>query len=352
MNDPAPIRRRKQDHIEICLDGEEAAFRGRGNGLDAWALIHDALPELDLEAIDLSTDFLGHHLRLPLIISSMTGGGRDSARLNRVLATGANEIGCAIAVGSQRAMLEDRSLAAGFRIREFAPDVPIFGNLGAAQLNRGYGVDACLRAVEEIEADGLFIHLNSLQEALQPEGDTDFTGLVDKIARLAADLPFPVLLKTCGNGWSERTVRKLVGSPVAGIEASGAGGTSWARIEARRGEDPGAEALFGDVGESTAESILAVRHSLPHLPLIASGGLRHGVDVALALALGADLAGLARPLLQAAEGGEERLVERLEAIGRELQIACFYCGTARVDELDRSVLRGRSQGGNPGGSAA
>lgn len=340
------IGRRKQDHVEICLDGDDAAFRAKSNGLDHYELIHDALPELDLEAIDLSTDFLGHHLRLPLIISSMTGGGEDSARLNRVLAKGANEIGCAIGVGSQRAMLEDETLADGFRIREYAPDVPIFGNLGAVQFNRGYGADEALRAVEEIEADGLFIHLNSLQEALQDEGDTDFSGLVEVLGQLAEDLPFPVLLKTCGNGLSDQTVRKLAGLPIAGIEASGAGGTSWARVEALRSDDGRADSLFGDWGESTADSILAVRRSLPDVPLIASGGLHTGVDVALALALGADLAGLARPLLKAAAEGEDALIERLEGIGRELQISCFYAGVGRVDELDFSVLRGRDPGGN------
>lgn len=352
MSDSGPIRSRKQDHIEISLDGAAAAFRTRGTGLDGYDLIHDALPELDCETIDLSTEFLGHHLRLPLIISSMTGGGHDSARLNRILATGANEIGCAIGVGSQRAMLEDESLAAGFQIRQYAPDVPVFANLGAAQLNRGYGAQECLRAVEMIEADGLFIHLNSLQEAIQTEGDTDFSGLVDKIGALAADLPFPVLLKTCGNGWSQRSVRKLGGLGLAGLEASGAGGTSWARIEARRAGQADLDALFGDFGESTADSILAVRQALPHLPLIASGGIRHGVDVARALALGADLAGLARPLLQAASAGESALVERLESIGRELQIACFYTGTGRAADLDQRVLRRSDSSGNPAGSAA
>jgi isopentenyl-diphosphate delta-isomerase len=351
MSDSSPIRSRKQDHIEICL-GDEATFRGRGSGLDHYDLIHDALPELDLEAIDLSTDFLGHHLRLPLIISSMTGGGADSARLNRILARGANEIGCAIGVGSQRAMLEDPSLTEGFQVREMAPDIPIFGNLGAAQINQGYGVDECLRAVEEIEADGLFIHLNSLQEALQAEGDTDYSGLVERITSLAADLPFPVLLKTTGNGLSDRTVRKLVGVPLAGLEASGAGGTSWARVESVRSEDAEAADLFGDWGEDTARSILAVRHSLPHLPLIASGGIRDGVDVARALALGADIAGLARPLLQAATAGEDVLIGRLETLGRQLQIACFYAGVGRAAELDRSVIRRRDEPGNPGPTTA
>ncbi|RKZ08513.1 type 2 isopentenyl-diphosphate Delta-isomerase [bacterium] len=346
MKQPGPTGKRKQDHLDLCLDGQAAAFRGRGNGLADYDFVHDALPELDLEAIDLSTDFLGHHLRLPLIISSMTGGGNDSARLNRTLARCANEIGCAIAVGSQRAMLEDPDLAHSFRIREHAPDVPVFGNLGAVQLNAGYGIDECLRAVEEIEADGLFIHLNSLQEALQPEGDTDFSGLVDKLASLTADLPFPVLLKTCGNGWSTRSVRKLTGLPLAAIEASGAGGTSWARVESRRQEDAQHEALFGDFGESTADSILAVRQGLPDLPLIASGGIADGVDVARALALGADLAGLARPLLQVADRGEDELLRRLEGIGRELQIACFYTGTASVNELDQGVLRPRRGDGN------
>jgi isopentenyl-diphosphate delta-isomerase len=233
-----------------------------------------------------------------------------------------------------------------------APDIPIFGNLGAAQINQGYGVDECLRAVEEIEADGLFIHLNSLQEALQAEGDTDYSGLVERITSLAADLPFPVLLKTTGNGLSDRTVRKLVGVPLAGLEASGAGGTSWARVESVRSEDAEAADLFGDWGEDTARSILAVRHSLPHLPLIASGGIRDGVDVARALALGADIAGLARPLLQAATAGEDVLIGRLETLGRQLQIACFYAGVGRAAELDRSVIRRRDEPGNPGPTTA
>ena len=244
------------------------------------------------------------------------------------------------------------SRTVGYRHASIEQAHRFFGNLGAAQFNRGYGVDECLRAVEEIEADGLFIHLNSLQEALQPEGDTDFSGLLERIGALAADLPFPVILKTTGNGISERTARKLVGLPIAGLEASGAGGTSWARIEAARSGDDGAAQLFGDWGESTADSILAVRQSLPHLPLIASGGIRHGVDIALALALGADLAGMARPLLQVADRGEDALVETLERIGRELQISCLYAGVGRVEELDRTVLRGRSAPGNPGPASA
>lgn len=332
MADDAGIGARKRDHLEICLDGERAAS-GRSNGLDDYALVHDALPEVDLAAIDLSTTFLGRALRLPLIISSMTGGTDEATAVNRTLAEGAQRAGIAMGVGSQRAALESEDVAATYRIRDVAPDVMLFGNLGAVQLNHGYGLDEALRAVEMIEADGLFLHLNSLQEAVQPEGDHDFTGLRDKIASLCRHAPFPVLLKTVGNGLSPRTAEKLVDLPLAGLEVSGAGGTSWSKIEALRAEDDGTMAPFADWGESTADSILAARDVLPAIPLIASGGIADGADAAKALALGADLVGIARPMLQAAHDGPEALTRRIERIATQLRVSCFYCGRAGVEEL-------------------
>jgi len=323
---------RKQDHLELSLTGD-VGFQSRGNGLDDWRLVHDALPEVDFDAIDLSTTFLGHRLRLPLIVSSMTGGTPDAARMNRILAEGAARAGCAMGVGSQRAALEDDAVAASFAIREVAPELPLFGNLGAVQLNYGYGLEECARAVEMIEADGIFLHLNSLQEALQPEGDRDFSGLVARVAEICRDAPFPVLLKTTGNGISRRTAAKLVGMPLAGLEVSGAGGTSWARIEALRSGDTRARERFGDWGETTAESIRAAREVLPSLPLIASGGIRDGVDVAKALALGADVVGLARPFLQAAARGPGELEALMDRIGLELRVSCFYAGRPAAGDL-------------------
>lgn len=338
MDGLSPIGKRKRDHLEICLDGETAAST-RGNGLERLALVHDALPEVDFAAVDLSASFLGHELALPLLISSMTGGTDEATSVNRVLARAAQRTGIAMGVGSQRAALEHAAVARSYRIRDVAPDVLLFANLGAVQLNHGYGLEECLRAVEMIEADALFLHLNSLQEALQPEGDRDFSGLVGRIETLCHDLPCPVLLKTVGNGLSRRTARKLIGLPIAGLEVSGAGGTSWARIEAlRAGDDPALE-VFAAWGESTADSIVAAREVLGRLPLIASGGIRDGVDVARALALGADLVGVARPFLQAAHRGEEALVQAIETIARQLRISAFYCGRARVRDLDRDDLR-------------
>lgn len=338
MSDADRIGARKRDHLDLCLDGE-VEFQTRGNGLDDYALIHDALPEVDFDEIDLSGEFLGHSLDLPLIISSMTGGTEEATRLNLALARGAAAAGCAMGVGSQRAALEDVDRAASFAIREAAPDVPLFANLGAVQLNYGYGVDECARAVEMIEGDGIFLHLNSLQEALQPEGDRNFDGLLARIVAVCEAAPFPVLLKTVGNGISERTARKLTGLPIAGLEVSGAGGTSWARIESMRAEDADALARFGEWGESTAHSILAARGTLSDIPLIASGGIRHGADVARALALGADLVGMARPLLVAARDGEAALHEALDRIARELRVACFYVGRGRACDLSLDDLR-------------
>ena len=330
------IGARKRDHLEICLDGERAAS-GRSNGLDRYAFVHDALPEVDLDAIDLSTTFQGHRLRLPLIISSMTGGTDAATDLNRRLARGAQAAGIAMGVGSQRAALERDDVETSYRIRDVAPDVPLFGNLGAVQFNLGYGLDEAVRAVEMIAADGLFLHLNSLQEAVQPEGDTAFTGLRDQIEALCRAAPFPVLLKTVGNGLSPRTAAKLVDLPLAGLEVSGAGGTSWSKIEAYRAQDDGTMAPFAGWGESTADSILAARSARPDLPLIASGGIADGADAAKALALGADLAGVARPMLQAAHA--DTLDATIARFATQLRVSCFYCGRAAAADLEPDDLR-------------
>ena len=334
---PLSTAPRKRHHLELCQT-EDVGFES-GNGLERYQLVHDALPELQLDDIELATRFLGHELKLPLLISSMTGGTDEAAAINQTLARAAQRAGCAMALGSQRAAIEDRLVEASFRVRDVAPDLLLFANLGAVQLNYGYGVEECLRAVEMIEADALFLHLNSLQEALQPEGDRDFRGLLPKLRQLAEDLPFPLLLKTTGNGISAKTATKLAGLTLAGLEVSGAGGTSWARIEAMRSGDAAAETLFGDMGEDTASSIRIAREHLPGLPLIGSGGLSDGVQLAKVLALGAELGGFARSLLIVATQGEAALDAKLERIARELRIACFYCGVGAASELGLDDLR-------------
>ncbi len=338
---------RKRSHLQLSLH-EDVGFLQRTNGLGRFSFVHDALPELHPEEIDLSAEFLGFDLDLPILISSMTGGTEEATVLNARLAKVAAEVGCAMAVGSQRAALESPEVEETYRIRDLAPEIPLFANLGAVQLNYGYGVDQCLRAVEMIEADGIFLHLNSLQEVLQPEGNVDFRNLREQILALCHDLPCPLLLKTTGNGISRRTARKLVGLPLAGLEASGAGGTSWARIESMRGERDHYRARFADWGESTAESVQAVRSVLPDLPLVASGGIAHGDEVAKVLALGADLAGIARPLLQAAHRGEDEVREAFRILTDELRISCFYCGRGWVGDLVVEDLR---EGGNSASTA-
>jgi isopentenyl-diphosphate delta-isomerase len=343
--------RRKRDHIELALS-DDSEFQAQDNGLDSLRLVHDALPELDFDRIELSTRFLDRTLRLPLIISSMTGGTPEAQRINRALARAAQSVGCAIAVGSQRAALEDAALAATYAVRDVAPDVLLLGNLGAVQLNYGYGAQECHRAVQMIGADGLLLHLNSLQEVLQPEGNRNFAGLLDKIEALCRELPFPVLLKTTGNGLAPRAAGKLPRlqrAGLAGLEVSGAGGTSWARIEALRGNDAAALAQFGDLGETTADSVRAARSALPDLPLIASGGIRHGVDVAKALALGADLVGLARPLLKAALQSADAVEAALRRTAWELQVACFYVGRPAAADLRVEDLA--AVGNSPGAGA-
>jgi isopentenyl-diphosphate delta-isomerase len=327
--------RRKEEHLRIALS-EDVAFKGLTTGLEKYYFVHQALPEFDLRAVDLSTTFLGRSLRAPLLISPMVGGVEEAARINRNLAQAAQAAGIAMSVGSLRCAIEDPALAATYRVRDVAPDVLLFANLGAVQLNRGYGLRECRFAMEMIEADALTLHLNPLQEALQSGGDTDFAGLTGRIAAVCAALEAPVFVKEVGWGISDATARRLVEAGVAGIDVAGAGGTCWSEVERLRADDQKlanvAEAFAG-WGIPTAESIRLVRQIAPELPLIASGGIRTGVDVAKALALGADIAGIAAPLLKAANESAERALSFIDEVVEGLRIAMFCAGIGRIDEL-------------------
>jgi isopentenyl-diphosphate delta-isomerase len=330
---------RKARHLDVCLDEDVQSVLDPG--WDGVHLEHEALPDLALDEVDVSTRFLGFSLRAPLLVSSMTGGTERAATINRRLAAAAERHGIALGLGSGRALIENPTLLPTFAVRDVAPRALLFANLGAVQLNYGIGVDDVRRMVDVLGADALFVHLNPLQEALQPGGDTNFRGLVPKIAALARALNVPVLAKGVGSGISARTARRLTEAGVAAIDVAAAGGTSWARVEGKRSGDGRREALaetFAGWGTPTVDALRRLRTALPAVPLIASGGLRTGVHVAKALALGADLCGLALPFLEAAEDSDEAVDALVRALVEGLRIAMFATGSAALADLRGALV--------------
>ena len=333
-------QRRKVEHIRINLE-EDVQSKGVSSGLERYRLVHMALPELDLNEVDTGTTFLGRRLRAPILASCMTGGVERGQEINRRLARAAQMQGCAMGVGSQRAAIEDPTLAPLFRVRDAAPDILILANLGAAQLNYGYGVDHCQRAVAMIEADALALHLNPLQEALQPEGNVNFSGLLSKIEQVCRALEVPVIVKEVGWGVSARVARQLAEAGVAAIDVAGAGGTSWSEVEHHRAPTALRRRISGTFagwGIPTAESLIMARQGAPGLPMSASGGLRNGIDAAKAIALGASLAGFASPLLRAAAESEETARELMSELIEELRIAMFCCGVRDLAGLKQAEM--------------
>lgn len=336
------VRRRKTDHLEIVLDGERSRSRLQA-GFDALRFIHCALPEMDLDEVDLSTTFLGKALRAPFLISSMTGGPDQAERVNAHLAEAAQELGIALGVGSQRIALEAEGTAGlSLDLRRRAPDIALYANLGAAQLVKGYGLNEARRAVEMIGADALILHLNPLQEAIQEEGDRDWRGVLGRIEALARGLSVPLIAKEVGFGLSADVARALVDVGVAALDVAGAGGTNWALVEGERGNGPTravAEA-FADWGIPTAAALAQVHGTCPGVPLIASGGIRNGVDAAKALRLGADLAGQAAGTLEAAMVSTEAVVAHFSTLIRQLAVTCFVTGARDLAALRRVALQG------------
>jgi isopentenyl-diphosphate delta-isomerase len=331
----ARIVDRKHEHLHWAMSS--LARMRKANGFERFAFEHQALPELSLEDVDVGVTFLGRRLRAPLLISSMTGGTAISQLINERLAAAAQATGVAMAVGSQRIALEVPDTWGSFQVvRDVAPDVLLFGNIGAVQLNYGLTAADCRWLVENLGADGLFLHLNPLQEALQAEGNTNFRGLTDKIHEVCRSVPFPVLVKEVGAGIAPNVAMDLAQAGVAAIDVSGAGGTSWAGIEGLRAHDARRRSLgslFRDWGLPTAEALVACRARLPDFPLIASGGIEDGIQVAKALALGADLVGVAGLLLPFAQDSTEAVVERLNELVSELRIAMFAVGARDVASL-------------------
>lgn len=326
----------KAHHIDACLT--PAVEYSKSAGFERFSFMNQALPELSLEEIDLTTSLCGKPLKAPLMIAPMTGGVERAHELNRRLARAAEEHGLAMGVGSQRVGVEDPERARFFKVRDVAPNILLFANFGAGQLAKGWGVDHARKAIAMIEADALFLHFNPIQEAAQG-GDVDFKGLASKVRALCRALAadgIPVFAREVGFGMSERAARMLVDAGIAGIDCAGAGGTSWAKVEGLVAKTERRKKMglrFGEWGIPTTQAIREVRAASKRVPLIATGGLRSGVDLAIAMALGADIGSMARPMLVAANAGEEVLRGFIDDVLTELRICMFGIGAGNLEVL-------------------
>ncbi|MDO9587945.1 MAG: type 2 isopentenyl-diphosphate Delta-isomerase [Brevundimonas sp.] len=335
------IVNRKDQHLDVILSGR--GRHGRDSGLDAVRFVHEALPDLDHAKIDLGADFLGRRLKAPLLISAMTGGPKRAEAINARLAEAAQQLGIALAVGSQRAALEAGGAPGlDMALRLKAPDTPILANIGAAQLTQGFGVDAARRVLDMIAADALVVHLNPLQEACQPEGDRDWWGVGAALEALVKALGAPVVVKETGAGMSGVTARRLFEMGVAAIDVAGAGGSNWATVEGERAEaeaDKAHAAAFADWGIPTATAIAEVRAACPKAVVIGSGGVRDGVDAARAIRLGADMVGQATGVLAAATVSTEAVIEHFQTVIRQMRTVCFCTGSANLTALRKAPLQ-------------
>ncbi|HEY5729427.1 MAG TPA: type 2 isopentenyl-diphosphate Delta-isomerase [Anaerolineales bacterium] len=339
MSKVAPIDKRKADHIKINL--EQDVRSALTTGLENYHFTHEALPELDLNRIDTSLSLFGKKLQAPILISSMTGGTAEAETINLRLAEAAQETGIVMGVGSQRAAIEHPEQAKTFQVRKVAPDILLFANLGAVQLNYGYGIDQCKQAVDMIEADALILHLNPLQEAVQDAGDTNFAGLANKIEEMCKQMEVPVIAKEVGWGISEKTAKLLADCGVSAIDVAGAGGTSWSQVEMHRAPDKFTRQLaatFVGWGIPTSDSILIVKRVVPDMTIFASGGLKDGLDIAKCIALGATLGGMAGQFLKAAAVSTEKAVEMMKLTKRQIEVTMFNVGAGELESLKVGML--------------
>ena len=326
------INQRKLDHIEIV--SRDAAIDRRQNYFDRIRLTHRALPELDLAKVDPSVKFMGKTLSFPLLISSMTGGADEElVKINRNRAEAAEAEGVALAVGSQRVLFSDAMARESFELRKHAPNALLFGNLGAVQLNYEMGFADCEAAVDILDADGLFLHLNPLQEAVQPEGDTDFSSLRSKIAVIVQTLKKPVIVKEVGAGISPEDVEHLLAAGVKYIDIAGCGGTSWSMVESRRSDEPELGELFADWGIPTPLALQLMKPYRHEVKMIASGGVRSGIDMAKSIILGASLCGMARPFLNPARESADAVRKVIRRVKREFSTAMFLLGADCIDDI-------------------
>lgn len=345
LEPPMSIGQRKLDHLRLVIDDPQV--NRQGNHFDQFRLAHCALPECDLKDIDTRCTFLGKELQLPLLISSMTGGNHpDIIKINRHLAEAAEACGVALAVGSQRIQFEQPTARDSFSLRQSAPTVPLIANIGAVQLNYGLGLAQAQTAIDTLDADGLYLHLNPLQEAIQPEGDTNFSGLWNKIESLSQQINKPLLLKEVGSGLSPKLIQQGITRGICYFDIAGQGGTSWSRIEHHRSNGNTNGITFQDWGLPTPWILQQCRPFAAHTTLIASGGLRNGIDVVKSLVLGARIGGMAAPFLQPAMESTQAVIQTIEQIAQEIRIAMFLLGESHLDaiRLNDSLMIDLSEG--------
>ncbi|WP_407271956.1 type 2 isopentenyl-diphosphate Delta-isomerase [Radiobacillus sp. PE A8.2] len=329
------INERKSEHIKLCLT-DQVTGDNIATGFETVRFIHNALPEIDFADITTEANFLGKSRATPFLISSMTGGAALAETINRNLATAAEAKGWTIALGSTRALVESKEYRASFQVREYAPNTPIIANLGAVQLNYGFGIEECRKIIDITNANALVLHLNTIQEVIQQGGNTNFKDLLSKIEQICKQLEVPVGVKEVGWGIDGTVAKRLADVGVSFIDVAGAGGTSWSQVEKLRSKEPikkqAAEA-FSEWGIPTVDCIMTVRQELNQLPVIASGGMKTGLDAAKAIALGANMAGFGRSILKAATESSEQLIEIMEIKELELRMAMFAIGAQSLDDL-------------------
>jgi isopentenyl-diphosphate delta-isomerase len=330
------INERKIEHIRLI--DEDKQIERQGGGFESITLNHRALPELDFDSISLASELVGKSLSAPLLVSSMTGGDHELIEtINRNLAIAAEHTGIAMAVGSQRVMIKHPGAEKSFALRQYAPTVPLIANIGAVQLNYELGFEHVQRCIDVLNADALYLHLNPLQEAIQPEGDRDFSGLLRKIEKLNKQLDVPVFVKEVGCGMSKEDIANLIQIGIKYIDVAGQGGTSWSRIEHHRAEKSGVHnnlgIVFQDWGHTTVESLRYAQSSQSTTMIIASGGVRSAIDVCKAIVLGANTVGMAAPFLRPAMESAEAVIEVIENYKQGLKTAMFLLGSPTIDDL-------------------
>jgi len=333
------IVQRKKDHIAINLNKDVNS--AISTGLEKYQLQHCALPELDLTEVDTSLTLFGKNLAFPILISSMTGGTEEAEKINRNLAVCAQSLKFSMGIGSQRAGLENDVSMKSFKVRQYAPDILLFANLGAVQLNYSYTVEHCKKIVDAIGADALILHLNPLQEALMGDGNTNFSGLLNKIEEVVQKIPVPVVIKEVGWGISVEVAKKLINIGIRGLDVAGAGGTSWSEVEKHRALSDNLKEIAGafkDWGIPTADSIVNIRQIFKDIPLIASGGLKNGIEITKCIALGANLGGMARYFLLPAAESDEAVFNAANVITRQFSIAMFAVGAKNIAELQSNKI--------------
>jgi isopentenyl-diphosphate delta-isomerase len=340
VTDAPSTESRKADHIRINLE-EKVQFPHLTTGLEHYRFMHQALPEINLADVDTQVTLFGKTLSAPIVISSMTGGTDIAHRINQHLAEAAQANGVAMGLGSQRAGIEKPELAYTYQVRNAAPDILLFANIGAVQLNYKYGPEQCQRAVDMIEADALILHFNVLQEAVQPEGDTNFAGLLAKVEQVCKTIQVPLIAKEVGWGFSEQNARDLAQAGVSAIDVAGSGGTSWSEVEYHRAPNEfhaNVAKAFSDWGIPTADAIQYAVKGAPGLRIIASGGLRDGIDIAKCIALGAVAGGMAGPFLKAADQSVEAVDQTIRELAAQVRIAMLCSGAQNIEALQRTPL--------------